>query len=397
MCHRENSGKDIYPWDPLLRSYHGVFLIFAVVIGVVIAILFFFRVGIPDSPETSPESEFITCPVRHYPFDYEQKIENRLKEHEVKLESMSNGLTLWATVMTIVFILFSIIGLLEIDKRIKDAKEKAQEIDSKNKGIFSTVASLMLAKELSENFSPFIASTFKFIADREEGKDIASKSDALLFFLQVGRANAITGNQASEGDFLTSLTIYDTITENKNFESQNNLLKSLIFFQKGYTKLNYVRKFEKCLLREKGPSFIKDKLLGALSDFGAGKRVAWDERANAFFCAMAIDSLLLLLLHQKLWDRELIQVALFWVEISENSQIREAGMYLRDGLHSIILSRTDSAGKHVTDACHAFMAALNVMEREKAKRPSVSEYFEWRWRLVNKWIAWIKAQSSTVC
>lgn len=392
-----DSDKDIYPWDPLFRSYHGVFFIFAVVIGIAVAFSFFFRVETQDSETPSSQTELTTHTICPHPFDYEQKLEKHLEEQQAKLESMSNGLTLWATVMTVIFVVFTILGLLKIDEKIKAAKEKADEIDSKNRGIFATVALIMLSKELSENFSPFLASTFKFIADREEDKDGTSKSDALIFFLQTARANATTGEQASEGDFLTSLTICDTIIENKSFESQNKLLKSLIFFQRGYTKLNYIRKFEKCLLSSRGSSFVKEKLLEALSDFDAGRRFAWDDRAGAFFCSMAIDTLLLILLHQKLWDRELIQAALFWVEISENFQIRGAGTYLRDGLRDIVLSRTDSGDNHIPNACREFMTALNAIEQEKAKLPSVTEYFEWRRALVNRWITWIKNQYATKC
>ncbi len=207
----------------------------------------------------------------------QNQVEDMVKSYEHRVESAENRLILWASVMTIVFLVFSILGLLEIDKRVKKAEKSADEIDSKNKTIFSTVAAVMFAEKTSNNLSKFIASAYGFMAGEEEGKDESSRSDALRLFLRGEEAHA----WMKEDSYECALDIYNEAIQDDCFESQSKLLKSLLYYHRAICN--------KMLGRKKGAGW-KEKFRAAIEDFKKAASLAWDNRVHAFFCVMAGDT-----------------------------------------------------------------------------------------------------------
>ena len=209
----------------------------------------------------------------------QSQVEDMVKSYEHRVESAENRLILWASVMTIVFLVFSILGLLEIDKHVKKAEKSADEIDSKNKTIFSTVAAVMFAEKTSNNLSKFIASAYGFMAGEEEGKDESSRSDALRLFLRGEEAHA----WMKEDSYECALDIYNEAIQDDSFESQSKLLKSLLYYHRAICN--------KMLGRKKGAEW-EEKFRAAIEDFKKAASLAWDNRVRAFFCVMAGDTLL---------------------------------------------------------------------------------------------------------
>ena len=110
-------------WSFLHSCFHWVFILL-----VVVATLFvFFR-----SKNLSQDVGDVQREKNSFSVSTEYVLHEKLyKNYENRIESAENKLTLWATTLTVAFVAFTLLGLLEIDKRIKIARENADEIDSK--------------------------------------------------------------------------------------------------------------------------------------------------------------------------------------------------------------------------------------------------------------------------
>lgn len=251
-------------WSFLHSCFHWVFILL-----VVVATLFvFFR-----SKNLSQDVGDVQREKNSFSVSTEYVLHEKLyKNYENRIESAENKLTLWATTLTVAFVAFTLLGLLEIDKRIKIARENADEIDSKNKEVFSTFALVKFLRAMSEDYSPFVESTFEYLISCEKKRKDDSKSYALQFFLYSEKARALQ----DLGRNTQALELYDKVIQDVHFREQDELLKSLMYYRRGRV---YFRRG-----KEKRGEEAKEDWFKAIDDYQMAKKFAWDARSHAFFC-----------------------------------------------------------------------------------------------------------------
>lgn len=270
-----------------LLVYHGLFLTCAVVLSILFADKFGGSVFSDNKNADAREekSELVqnahgtgTCRVEQKDSALARSAREAIAlEREKKLDAMQNSLTLWATVITVVFVLFSVIGLLEIDKRLKEAQKKTDEIGGKYKRIFEIFASIMFSKDTTNGeIGPFTAS---YLSNISKFCSIDEDVPALKMYLKCEEAHA----RSREGEFSAALTVYDEFKKSKDFESIPDNCKGLFFIHRGGVRMACAKVCWSKLRPEDAETYAKS----AIEDYEEGEKYAWDDRSHAFFCVQA--------------------------------------------------------------------------------------------------------------
>lgn len=241
-------------WKAVIQTYHGLYLVFVVAVSILAVVAFF-------------------CSMR----GEEISTVGNIGIYEKKLEAAQNSLSLWATVLAVIFVLFSLVGLLEIDRRLKEAKEKVLLIDSTSRKVFDRLASILLMKQTSENVPDPQISFFRSLSRQDVLKD-----NPIQFYLSIEEAH----NHCKAGEYRCAISVLDELVDSKTFADASTFNKAIFFIHR-ITAL-----FAQAACSRNQKAVAISLLKRVIDDCEEAKKYAWDLRARAFFCLQQGDAFL---------------------------------------------------------------------------------------------------------